>query len=502
MFLGKLKSKGHRGWYSLTSHFRSEQKSAAAADGNLFPLPLELVEEIALYFTRSEAAKVLTVNSVFHDAFSHSVWSYVYLRDWNAHLIPKSAWKKYGHLVCTAAVALEKNHTLPAISMPNLVELDIYINSQSLRLFERAKLPHLRRLYMLLDYGKWTRADFKTGVELAQRLKRTGQPVEVGWRVCAMTYDNMLILDEMLGMAGDTAFDSLWLMTMLISGPVTTLSHLPKLASLLNIMTYSRASVFHTIFGSDTSLIFPQLELLELDILNLADYSIGPDIITPQHLPALKKLWLVTLQFKDQQWISNIMNSGEWSNLTELNLFGCTDILDFKTIAARTPNLEHLKLSRCSFRLDIAEIGSLLPRLEYLLLGGSIKFEYDVTQDPRPQHTSLKTLEFQYDLSWLGEQIMSLPLLQFILCGAPNLESLGVYGCGVSMDDLKTLSGHANPSVRTLHIESTEKRFNSDSVAAMVALFPNLKKYIFTDREHTTDAGELLGRRSVGFRTR
>ncbi|KAI8867981.1 hypothetical protein GQ42DRAFT_180299 [Ramicandelaber brevisporus] len=181
MLLDKLKSKGRRGWHSFSSHFRSEHKPVATADKNLSPLPLELLIETASYFSRWEAAEVLTVNSVFHDAFSRVVWSYVYIVDSNAHLLLKSAWKKYGHLVRTSYVDLEEVHKLPAVSMPNLVELDLEIKGPSLRLFESIKLPHLRQLSLKLGYEKWIRADFKKGVELAQRLKRNGQPVEVEW---------------------------------------------------------------------------------------------------------------------------------------------------------------------------------------------------------------------------------------------------------------------------------------------------------------------------------
>ncbi|KAI8873283.1 DEAD-domain-containing protein [Ramicandelaber brevisporus] len=480
----RVKSKGRRGWNSFASHFRSEQKSVPAVDKKLFPLPLELLEEIALYFTCPEALEVLTVNSVFHDAFSHSVWSCVYLRDSNAHLITKSAWKKYGHLVRTTNVNLEKKHTLPAILMPNLVELDIYLNDQSLRLFKSAKLPHLRRLYMSLAYGMWTRTDFKKGVELAQHLKRNGQSVKVEWSVSAMTYDNMLILDEMLGMAGDTAFDSLSLTAK--SDSVVTLAHLPKLALLLKDITITTsAEAFHSIFGGDSSVIFPRLEFLQLDGHCLVDYSGEPSTITPQRLPALKMLWLYTMKGVDQSWVSNVLNSNTWPSLTNLLLSGCSDSLDFEVVATRMPNLEHLSISNCSFNVDAATIVSLMPRLERLILGDPVRFSYDAAQVPQLlQHTSLKSLIFQYDLPQDGEQKVPLPLLQFIVNGAPNLESAELHGCGVSMDDLKTLSGQVNPSVRTLHIEFDEKRFNSDSVAAMVAFFPNLKKCTVMDMEH------------------
>ncbi|KAI8873297.1 hypothetical protein GQ42DRAFT_170655 [Ramicandelaber brevisporus] len=458
MLLDKLKSKGHRGWYSLTSHFRSEHKPAAVVDGNLFPLPLELVEEIALYFTRSEALRVLAVNSVFHHVFSRVVWLEVHLGDWNANLIPKSAWKKYGHLIRVAAVALKKMHKLSvismhklsAISMPNLVKLDLHLGGDAYRLFEHAELPHLRRLYMSLAYDKWTRADFEKGVELAQRLKRTGQPVEVGWDVYARKDDDLSILDEILGLVDDTTFDSIVLIITSVSGPVVTLSHLPKLALLLKRISFTDAKVFDSIFGGDTSLIFPQLELLKLDGTSLVDYSIGPDIITPQRLPALKKLHLCTLKRVDQTWISSLIGSNTWSNLTELYLCCCSDDFDFEAVAARIPNLEHLTLSRCFFRLEITTIAPLLPRLEHLILGDLIKFGYNTTQYPQVQLASLKSLIFEFDIPRDGELNIPFLLIHFILCGAPNLESLGVNGCVMSMDDLKTRSDHANPSVRII----------------------------------------------------
>ncbi|KAI8873272.1 RNI-like protein [Ramicandelaber brevisporus] len=532
MFLDKLKSKGRRGWHSFASHFRSEHKPAVAVDGNLFPLPLELVEEIASYFTCSEALKVLTVNSVFHHAFSRVVWSHIHLSNANAHVIPKSAWKKYGHLVRTATVGLDRMQKLPAISMPNLVELDLYLGGDAYRLFERVELPHLRRLSLTLTYGKWTRADFKTGVDLAQRLKRTGQSVEVEWDVHATKDGDLLILDEMIGLAGDTAFDSLSLLARSLYDPVGVLSHLPKLALLLKSVEFSCAKVFDSIFGGDTDVIFPRLESLQLDGMSIAEYSVGPNVITPQRLPVLKKLWLMTMEDKDQQWVSNIFSGDEWPHLTNLDLFSGSDDLKFEVVAIPMPNLEHLWLSGCSLRLDIAEIGSLLPRLEHLtlsrcsfhsgiaaissalphlehlslthcsfnldfttiasllprlehlLLGDSVKISYDAAQVPQMQLTSLKSLIFHHYWSQSDDRIMPLPLLQFIVYGVPNLETIEVSGCGVSMDDVKTLSGQVNSSVHTLEVEFAEKRFNSESVAAMVAFFPNLKLFMVTDNEY------------------
>ncbi|KAI8873431.1 hypothetical protein GQ42DRAFT_31159 [Ramicandelaber brevisporus] len=66
----------------------------------LFDLPLDLLELLTLYFEGSEAVKVLTVSSNFHDIFARSVWRIIGRRVIDvAEPIRSSAYARYGHLV-------------------------------------------------------------------------------------------------------------------------------------------------------------------------------------------------------------------------------------------------------------------------------------------------------------------------------------------------------------------------------------------------------------------
>ncbi|KAI8867039.1 hypothetical protein GQ42DRAFT_62984 [Ramicandelaber brevisporus] len=66
----------------------------------LFDLPLDLLELLTLYFEGSEAVKVLTVSSNFHDIFARSVWHTITRGTIDVvEPIRSSAYARYGHLV-------------------------------------------------------------------------------------------------------------------------------------------------------------------------------------------------------------------------------------------------------------------------------------------------------------------------------------------------------------------------------------------------------------------
>ncbi|KAI8868499.1 hypothetical protein GQ42DRAFT_40283 [Ramicandelaber brevisporus] len=66
----------------------------------LFDLPLDLLELLTLYFEGSEAVKVLTVSSNFHDIFARSVWHLTSREAIDvAEPTRSSAFARYGHLV-------------------------------------------------------------------------------------------------------------------------------------------------------------------------------------------------------------------------------------------------------------------------------------------------------------------------------------------------------------------------------------------------------------------
>ncbi|KAI8873100.1 hypothetical protein GQ42DRAFT_160778 [Ramicandelaber brevisporus] len=66
----------------------------------LFDLPLDLLELLTLYFEGSEAVKVLTVSSNFHEIFARSVWHTITMTTIDVtEPIRSRAFARYGHLV-------------------------------------------------------------------------------------------------------------------------------------------------------------------------------------------------------------------------------------------------------------------------------------------------------------------------------------------------------------------------------------------------------------------
>ncbi|KAI8873290.1 hypothetical protein GQ42DRAFT_152907 [Ramicandelaber brevisporus] len=74
----------------------------------LFDLPLDLLELLTLYFEGSEAVKILTASSNFHEIFARSVWHTITRRTIDvAELIRSHAYARYGHLVRSIQLSRE-----------------------------------------------------------------------------------------------------------------------------------------------------------------------------------------------------------------------------------------------------------------------------------------------------------------------------------------------------------------------------------------------------------
>ncbi|KAI8873873.1 hypothetical protein GQ42DRAFT_160194 [Ramicandelaber brevisporus] len=99
--------------------------AAVAPVCQLFRLPHELLELVAVWFSRSEAVPILTVNSTLHEIFAERIWRRLdtYLAD-DRKTIPQASLLRYGHLVRRIRVTelLAKSIDLAA-AFPNITHL-------------------------------------------------------------------------------------------------------------------------------------------------------------------------------------------------------------------------------------------------------------------------------------------------------------------------------------------------------------------------------------------
>ncbi|KAI8873616.1 hypothetical protein GQ42DRAFT_160415, partial [Ramicandelaber brevisporus] len=140
--------------------------AVAAAACQLFRLPRKLLELVATYFSRREAALVLSVNSTFHEIFAKRVWRRFVISLANSRkTIPLKSVLKYGHLVRRIRVTGSIPESIDlAATFPNITHLWIsfyqlanIIKSSQGKCFER--LCYLSTWAWDADYDEFETSD-------------------------------------------------------------------------------------------------------------------------------------------------------------------------------------------------------------------------------------------------------------------------------------------------------------------------------------------------------
>ncbi|KAI8871759.1 hypothetical protein GQ42DRAFT_161790 [Ramicandelaber brevisporus] len=166
--------------------------AAATAVCQLFRLPRELLELVAAYFSRREAALVLTVNSTFHEIFAERVWRrFVISLASSRKTIPLKSVLKYGHLVRRIRVTASIPQSIDlAATFPNITHLWIsfyqlanIIKSSQGKCFER--LCYLSTWAWDADYDEFETSDDIAPVLnwLDSRFEAESGLQKVGWEV-------------------------------------------------------------------------------------------------------------------------------------------------------------------------------------------------------------------------------------------------------------------------------------------------------------------------------
>ncbi|KAI8867058.1 hypothetical protein GQ42DRAFT_180919 [Ramicandelaber brevisporus] len=475
MLLEKIKAKSKRRWHSLTRIFASRSSQSdqlSTTSGRLFVLPYDLLEEIATYLSRQEAALLLTVNSQFHSVFARAVWRELYLNDKLAFRIPASAWQTYGHLVRFATVEYYglRGHFEMA-RLPNLIELTLYLRNRGYNILQGAELNNLQRLYLNLPWYGWASLTAVKDVELALRNRRSEHPIAVYWDIHTKARDEVAAIDKILAPIANTAPDS-FAITAESKYPVT-LEQLPKLAEILTELDLHCPRFVLKCFLGDRSIAFPRLVKLKLRYAVQSEEYADFNVLTPDRFPMLQHLTFDSTSTFSLGWLWAVF-SHSWPSLSEL--FFCNGCINttYSVIANRVPNLKRLGVNGYTSLLDIDQVIAHLPHLQHLEVDNIAETQYYAIKSPQSQLANLKSFVFRSDRE-MSEYFIRQHVLSFLLHGAPNLELIELKQSCFHESELNRARGHVNPSVHTLGIEIGLHRFDAATAKMFVGMFPNLK---------------------------
>ncbi|KAI8865436.1 hypothetical protein GQ42DRAFT_166066, partial [Ramicandelaber brevisporus] len=453
-----------------------------------FALPYDLIEEISTYFSRRETVLLLTVNNQFHSVLARAIWRKICLDDSLINHIPASAWQTYGHLVRFATVELYESHEhLDAIRMPNVVDLTLYLMNRGYNIFDGVGLNNLQRLYLNLPSYGWTSFADINGVELARRLERSGHPITVYWDIHVETQKQVAALNGILAPIADTSSHSFKITARSMHS--VHLQHLSKLAEMLTELDLSGPLFVLNDLPGDPVDFFPRLVKLNLRYVEFnEDDPVGLNVLIPDRFPVLQHLTIDSLSSFDLGWLE-ILFSRDWPSITELTFPSCNSSLEVATIASHVPNLRRLIVNGYSSVLDINQATEHWSHLQYLEIDNSVRFEYSASSKPWPQLANLKSFVYK-PIRELYQFFIRQHVLDFILHGAPNLESIELKQGYFSKNALRVGQGRVNPSVHTLDIEIGSDRFNVVAAKTFIEMFPNLK--LLKVRSKDSIAGQLL----------
>ncbi|KAI8871373.1 hypothetical protein GQ42DRAFT_3284 [Ramicandelaber brevisporus] len=456
----------------------------------LFVMTYDLLELIATtYFERHEAAKALCVNSQFHEAFSRAVWRHLSFYSPMCSVISKATWKNYGHLVRVLDIERCKRKTeIDDILLPNLIELKMKYFQLLQSDVGYAKFPKLRRLQLTLVPDKSTRSDTIQCVDLAQRwIQQSKYSLRVHWVTDVMpvsSQNDMITIDDILSEIGvDSIAHHTFSVTLYAKYPVN-LVQLPMLAgSLTKLHIDYSIPVLDCFFNSKNNTVYPRLKSLSVSNSTLSPLEPQQRIsnLAPNWLPSLMELTIATdLGFHSQGWFVGIFEH-TWATLTTVHFYRCYSAMDFQAAISYKPNLLNLYLLDCVFDLDIAILATCIPGLKHLSLGSGLTIDLDSLQHEQRQLklAALKTLHLSHDYNVESDASIPKNALQFIIHGAPGLESVGFYRVkGIWESDLDNVRDMVNPAVRSLRIHVPRYILNFEMMQNMISLFPNL---IFLD---------------------
>ncbi|KAI8865431.1 hypothetical protein GQ42DRAFT_2667 [Ramicandelaber brevisporus] len=481
----------------------------------LADLPYDLLEEVATYFFRPEAAEVLTVSKSFHSAFSRAVWKYLDVSGPYPCLPTlESAWLRYRHLVRSIRSTSTEFNEFPPFPPPNIQRLTVELTDKSVERFFKQELPSLRYLGLVLFFRFSCRAsDVMNVVEWINTAHRNGQKLTVRWSMPVDGNEHIRTLNSMLEKI--VALESHVFYANSMQNTNERLVELPKLVSasrhLAVIDPYTSVGFSEhgrVYFGNgEDQFSFSRLDSLGLDF---ADFHRGnhdlPFKIIPQRFPVIKKLEL-DIRYRSRCRDIEHAFSQHWPTVSHLKFTNlkrgeAKDYTVWKTVVRALPNLERLAFDSCEIPFDYIELALMVPRLRQFSsarthrlyvtkkpnrrqrqLQASLSEQSQQQPQPQLQPQLQPHLHQQHLFSHLTriELNSGIPLkhahMYFLLCLAPSLHyiALNYGGFKLHKDALKHANGCTSLSVRTIYANChSPYYFNEADFATFVGLFPNV----------------------------
>ncbi|KAI8872476.1 hypothetical protein GQ42DRAFT_71693 [Ramicandelaber brevisporus] len=445
----------------------------------LLALPYELIEEIAAWFSRGEAVKVLTVNKTLREAFARSLWHRVIVRD-NMRCLPATTWQRYGPFVRIATIYYSSRAVKTAIWMPNVQHLTLH-SSPVMEEFI-AIHPELRSLCSIqidiynvemMGLTEWIRA-----------AEQRGQCLQINWAFYNLHDSQYAALDHIVDSVNDISRNTICIETR-YDDEAGTIRQLPKLSQMLvklDISCMYSVELFVAQYMSllgDTDINFPRLESLALSydhpqVSSDHDEHVAAfKTLTPGRFPVLRRFRLEVGK-PDNVVLEHLLRH-TWSTVSELELTHIKDTELLKVILTHFPNVRRLLLDRITVQIDLQIIASSLPELETLILTKACYIDcstLDSAAMPESYRATNKIKELAISAQWTGKALQ-LPssFWHFLAQNTPKLEALKLLECQFRGEDLEVYSTSPLSSlVRTLVIGAGESSQLTQLVTVLSSL--------------------------------
>ncbi|KAI8871557.1 hypothetical protein GQ42DRAFT_161921 [Ramicandelaber brevisporus] len=471
----------------LASAFDTDTKRSKPSDTipiRLTSLPFELLEHVASFFRQPEAARLLSVNSSFHDAFSRVVWRYLRYDERTIKRIIPSAWRRYGYLIRSVEIARpveiamsDHDEDRPErerlvvpnyVEFPNIVRLSLLLNDSTSTIFETAPLEKLRNLHVVMSvHETWSLAEVQKVAGWISSAKKRGQRVVVDWHVD-------------------------WYVDYIFMTVESTLTELDAID--LHSLTFSNdfgEPWYRHILGDNHNIIYGSVKTLAVKIENIEyddEFTTITPSISPSQFPSVSRV-CVQLDRDYEMAVNEQLFDGKWNSVKELEFVDTDHWGLFNVTINRFPNLERLTLANCGFDVDMHLIIKHCPNLKYLALINMEIMEYgrdsddksddggnDGSYDKQQQQPQLVNLNqlILYSEDKSDALVITEDHFWFIFNACPNLETLELANCIDLNQVIDENEGRINDSVRSLKVSCGYSGFQEHEIGQLVVMFPNL----------------------------
>ncbi|KAI8867803.1 hypothetical protein GQ42DRAFT_164556 [Ramicandelaber brevisporus] len=429
-------------------------------------LPLDLKLYVASFVYRSEAAKLLTVNSEYHRLFAHRVWSRLYnLRlpersTFILNKVTKSAWTNYGHLVrhlrfsSAASVGFQV-----ADCMPNVMTVVMDLENDHICHDYLRQISSMRNLHQLtLSVDNYTSMQaIKTVVEWTNNVSNSGYIDIIRWKFKRGRQSQETLLyvvshiqpQSLRRHRFDIDVDAQSVSPVIASkSNLSSISHLISKAILSETLVPARvicrgpsiSFLINSVHPASPAPTFPLLTGLSIQLCctNYFDFS----QFTPMTFPSLLKLGITI----PHQVYCNSSHNGSsasgttaldkifsytWHTVTLLQYNDFPSESEFDMSKVKMPNLSSLFVTHFDCDFDLGYLYSNLQHsLVDLYISGPEHINFTLRQPAfclRSQQQHVDNIRIRR--LKLHQTDVSFDILRFIMVTAPHLRTLSLDDC-------------------------------------------------------------------------